>query len=387
MLRTHIITALAGGVLIASTGVCAQEEVRVGIVVPLTGIFAPIGKQIVAAAKLYMQQNGDIVAGRKIRLVIADDWGIADNSKRLAQDLITHEKVSVIGAGITPSALAIAPLVTDARIATVVMVSGTSIVIERSPYFVRTSFTLGQQSKIIAEWAATNGSRKVVIVHSDWGPGAEASAVFTDTFTKADGEIIDTIKVPLENADFAAAMRRARAAQPDTLFLFVPAGQAHSCIARFIEGRLRPSGIKIIGPGDITDDDDLPGMGESMMGVVTAGIYSAAHPSVMNKAYVDAAKRAGTLRRPNYISVGGYDGMHLIYQALKKTAGETNGDSLVAAMKGMKWESPRGPIMIDPETRDIIQNVYLRKVERVRGELFNVEFATFEAVKDPRKPH
>jgi branched-chain amino acid transport system substrate-binding protein len=383
MLRRHIIAALAASVLVASTGVCAQEEVRVGLIAPLTGIFAPVGKQIVAAAQLYMQQNGDAVAGKKLRLLVADDQSVADNAKRLAQDLLAREKVSALGVTLTPSALAIAPLVSDAKVATVLMVAAASNVIERSPYFVRTSFTLGQQSKVIAEWAATNGSKKVVIVHSDWGPGAEASTVFADTFTKAGGEVSDTIKIPLENPDFAAAMKHARGAQPDTLFLFVPAGQAHSCIARFVEGRLRPSGIKIIGPGEITDDDDLPGMGNSVLGVVTAGIYSAAHPSAINKTYVEATKKTGAFRRPNFISVGGYDGMQLIYAALKKTGGRTDGDSLLAAMKGMQWESPRGPIMIDPETRDIVQNVYLRKVERVRGELFNVEFATFEAVRNP----
>jgi branched-chain amino acid transport system substrate-binding protein len=378
----HIIAAIAGSALIASSAVRAQEELKVGIVVPLTGTFAPVGKQIVAAAQLYMQQNGDLVAGRKIRLVVADDRGIAENSKRLTQDLVSNQKASVIGAAISPGALAMAPLVTDAKIATVLMVAAASTVIQRSPYFVRTSFTLGQQSKVIAEWAAANGSRKAVIVHSDWGPGPEASAVFTERFSNIGGQIIETIQIPLEKPDFSATMERARAAQPDTLFLFVPAGQAHSCIARFVEGRLRPSGVKIIGPGEITDDDDLPSMGQSMIGVVTAGIYSAAHPSAINKAYVEATKRAGAFRRPNYISVGGYDGMHLIYEALKKTEGKSDGDSLIAAMKGMKWESPRGPIMIDPDTRDVVQNVYLRKVERVRGELFNVEFATFEAVKD-----
>jgi branched-chain amino acid transport system substrate-binding protein len=249
---------------------------------------------------------------------------------------------------------------------------------------VRTSFTLGQQSGIIAEWAAKNGSKKVVIVQSDWAPGAEAAAVFTDSFTKAGGQVVETIKVPLANPDFAPFLQRARDLNPDTLFVFVPAGQAGTFAKQFAERGLDKAGIKLIGPGDIVDDNDLPGMGDAMLGVVTAGIYSVLHDSPTNKEYVAAFKKANNYR-PNFISLGGYDGMHLIYEALKKTQGKTDGEALVNAMKGMKWESPRGPISIDPETRDIVQNIYIGKVEKVQGELYNVEFATFNAVKDPLK--
>jgi branched-chain amino acid transport system substrate-binding protein len=277
-----------------------------------------------------------------------------------------------------------APIVTQGKVATVIMVSGTSIVTERSPYFVRTSFTLGQSSSIIAEWAAKNGSRKVVIIQSDWAPGAEASAVFTAAFTKAGGQIAETIKVPLSNPDFAPFLERARDLNPDTLFVFVPAGQAGTFAKQFVERGFDKAGIKLIGPGDITDDNDLPGMSDAMLGVVTAGHYSAYHQSAMNKKYVEDFKNAYNLR-PNFISVGGWDGMHAIYEALKKTGGKTDGDSLIEAMKGMSWESPRGPISIDPQTRDIVQNIYIRKVEKKNGELYNVEFATVEAVKDPGK--
>jgi branched-chain amino acid transport system substrate-binding protein len=265
------------------------------------------------------------------------------------------------------------------------MVSGTSGVINpNNPYMVRTSFTLGQQSGIIAEWAAKNGSKKAVIVQSDWAPGAEATAVFTDSFTKAGGQVAETIKVPLQNPDFAPFLQRARDLSPDTLFVFVPAGQAGTFAKQFAERGLDKAGVKLIGPGDITDDNDLPGMGDAILGVVTAGFYSALHDSPMNKDYVAAFKKVNNFR-PNFISVGGWDGMHLIYEALKKTSGKTDGDALVGAMKGMKWESPRGPISIDPDNREIVQNVYLRKVEKVGGELYNVEFSTVEAVKDPIK--
>jgi len=190
--------------------------------------------------------------------------------------------------------------------------------------------------------------------------------------------------VPLANPDFAPFLQRARDLAPDTLFVFVPAGQAGTFARQFAERGLDKSGIKLVGPGDITDDDDLPTTGDALIGVVTAGIYSAAHPSQLNKDYVAAYQKANG-HRANFISVGGYDGMHLIYEALKKTGGKTDAEAVVGVMKGMAWESPRGPISIDPRTRDIVQNVYIRKVEKVGGEPWAVEFATFDAVKDPLK--
>ncbi|HLN37001.1 MAG TPA: ABC transporter substrate-binding protein [Xanthobacteraceae bacterium] len=362
----------------------AQDTLKVGLVIPMTGPVAAGGREISAAAKLYMAQHGDTVAGKKIELVIRDDASSPDNAKRLAQELIVNDKVTFLGAGITPSAMSIAPIATEAKIPTVVMISGTSVVTERSPYYVRTSFTLGQQSSIIADWAIKNGSRKAVSVLSDWAPGAEAGKVFEMNFTKGGGQVLETLKVPLANPDFAPFLQRAADLHPDTLFVFVPAGQAGTFARQFAERGLDKTGIKLVGPGDITDDDDLPTTGDTLLGVVTAGIYSAAHPSQLNKDYVAAYQKA-TGHRANFISVGGYDGMHLIYEALKKTGGNTDADAVVAAMKGMSWKSPRGPISIDPNTRDIIQNVYIRKVEKKDGEPWAVEFATFEAVKDPLK--
>ena len=383
-LRSIGIGAVVAAMLASSA--IAQETVKIGLVLPLTGGLAPVGKQVQAGVKLYMQRHGTTVAGKKIDVIIKDDGGVPDNSKRLAQELIVNDKVAVVGSALTPSAMAIGPLSTQAKTANVVMVSGTSGVINpKNPYMVRTSFTLGQQSGIIAEWAAKNGSKKVVIVQSDWAPGHEATKVFSEAFTKAGGQIVDTIKVPLANPDFAPFLQRARDLNPDTLFVFVPAGQAGTFAKQFTERGLDKAGIRLIGPGDIVDDNDLPGMGDAMLGVVSAGIYSAAHNSPMSKAYVADFKKANNGLRPNFISLGGYDGMHLIYEALKKTGGKTDGEALINAMKGMKWESPRGPISIDPQTRDIVQNIYISKVEKKDGELWAIEFATFDAVKDPLK--
>ncbi len=376
--------ALAAAASFAARGALAQDTIKIGVVQSLTGQLTAVGKQVMGGVRLYQQQHGSTVAGKKIELIVKDDTTVPDVAKRLAQELIVNDKVNILTTGITPATFAIAPLATQAKVPAVIMVSGTSSATERSPYMVRTSFTLGQQSGIIGEWAAKNGSKKVVIVQSDWAPGAEATQVFTDSFTKAGGQIAETLKVPLANPDFSPFLQRARDANPDTLFVFIPAGQAGLFVKQFIDRGLDKAGIKLIGPGDVTDDDDLPNMGDGIIGTVTAGHYSAYHQSAANKIYVEAFKKLNGMR-PNFISLGGYDGMHLIYEALKKTNGNPDGDGLLAAMKGMKWESPRGPIAIDADTRDIIQNVYVRKVEKRDGELYNVEFATFEAVKDPIK--
>jgi len=369
---------------INARGAAAQETVKVGIVIPMTGTSAAVGREISDATKLYVAQHGNTVAGKKIELIIKDDQSVPDNAKRLAQELIVNDKVNFLGAGLTPGAMSMAPIATEGKVATVVMVSGTSVVTDRSPYYVRTSFTLGQQSGIIADWAIKNGSKKAVSVLSDWAPGAEAGKVFEANFIKGGGQVLDMLKVPLANPDFSPFLQRARDLQPDTLFVFVPAGQAGTFARQFSERGLDKSGIKLIGPGDIVDDDDLPTTGDALLGVVTAGMYSAAHPSQLNKDYVAAYKKASG-HRANFISVGGYDGMHLIYSALEQTKGNIDADAVVGVMKGMKWESPRGTISIDPRTRDIVQNVYIRKVEKKNGELYNVEFATFPNVKDPIK--
>ncbi len=387
MFRNTMITGLTLAVAsLAAASAQAQSTVKIGALLPMTGPQQSTGVQIAAAIRLYMAQNGETVAGKKIQVIFKDDGAVPDNSKRLAQELVVNDKVNfLVGFGVTPTALAVAPLATEAKVPEVVMAAGTSIITERSPYIVRTSFTLPQSTVIMADWALKNNIKKVVSMVSDFAPGIDAEGSFKENFTKGGGQIVESIRVPLANPDFAPFLQRARDAKPDAVFIFVPSGQGGVFVKQFIERGLDKAGIKIIGPGDVTDDDLLNGMGDQVIGTVTAHIYSAAHPSAQNKAYVAAFKKANPNLRPNFMSVGGYDGMHLIYEALKKTGGKTDGDSLVAAMKGMAWESPRGPISIDPDTRDIIQNVYMRKVEKVDGELYNVEFETFPNVKDPGK--
>jgi branched-chain amino acid transport system substrate-binding protein len=382
-LRLAIGAALASAV--AFTAAQAQDTVKIGLIVPMTGGQASTGKQLDNAVKLYMQQHGDTVAGKKIEVILKDDAALPDNTKRLAQELIVNDKVNIIaGFGVTPAALAAAPLATQAKVPEVVMVAGTSIITEKSPYIVRTSFTLPQSAAIMGDWAAKNGIKKVATLTSDYAPGNDALKFFKDHFTAGGGQIVEEVKTPLANPDFAPFLQRMKDAKPDAIFIFVPAGQGGNLMKQYAERGLDKSGIKVIGTGDVMDDDLLNGMGDAVLGAVTAHNYSAAHPSQMNKDFVAAYKKAYNAR-PGFVAVFGYDGMHLIYEALKKTGGKADGDSLIAAMKGMSWESPRGPISIDPETRDIVQNIYLRKVEKKDGELWNVEFETFKDVKDPGK--
>jgi branched-chain amino acid transport system substrate-binding protein len=363
----------------------ADTPLKMGISMPMTGAgFAAVGRQLSASMKLYREQHGDTVAGRKIELIVHDDGGVADAARRLVQEMIVNDKIDIVGIGITPTALAIAPLVTQAKKPTLVMSSGASITTTKSPYFVRAGFILSPQSWIMAEWAAKNGSKRVVTLVNEWAPGIEAETAFTTRFKQVGGEIMEAIRIPLANPDFAPFLQRIADLKPDTAFIYFPGTQAPIFAKQFAERGLGKSGIKIIGPGDLTTDDDLNNMGDQMLGMITAGVYSAAHKSALNQAYVAAIVKANNFR-PDFVSLGGYDGMHLIYEALKKTGGNTDGDALIAAMKGMAWESPRGPISIDPDTRDIVSNIYIRKVEKIDGQLWNTEFETFPNVKDPMK--
>lgn len=364
----------------------AQDVVKVGMLVPMTGPFTPTGKQLVAGAKLYMQIKGDVVAGKKIELVVRDDTGNADMTKRLAQELVVNNKVSFLaGFALTPGALATAPVATEAKIPEVVMMAATSVITERSPYIVRTSFSVPQTTVPLADWAAKNGIKTVVTVVSDYAPGIDVETAFKQRFEAAGGKVIESLRVPLASPDFAPALQRVADAKPDALMGFVPAGVGPIFIRQFVERGLDKTGIKFIAEGSMTEDDIVNQIGNAALGIITAHHYSAAHNSPENKAFVADFKKANGGMRPNLMAVQSYDGMHLIYEALKKTKGATDGDALVAAMKGLSWISPRGPMTIDPETREVIQNIYIRKVERVDGELYNVEFATIPNFKDPSK--
>lgn len=385
MRRSIALYALAAAVAVASgTTASAQQPVKIGLILPLTGPFTTTGHQIEAAVKLYMQQKGDTIGDKKIQLVVKDDGGVADTTKRVAQELIVREKVTVLaGFGLTPLALATAPLATQGKVPEVVMAAATSIITEQSPFIVRTSFTAAQVIVPLAQWALNEKIKRVVTIVSDYAPGVDVEKAFSETFTKGGGQI-ENVRVPLANPDFSPFLQKIADAKPDALLVFVPSGVGAQFMKQFVERGLDKSGIRFLAEGSVTDDDLLNGMGDVALGAITAHHYSAAHDSPENKAFVAAFKQANNGLRPNFMAIGGYDGMHLICEGLKKTNG-AGGEALIEAMKGQSWTSPRGPISIDPQTRDIVQNVYIRKVERVGGELFNVEFATIPNVKDPIK--
>ena len=385
--RTLIQAAVAALVLSAGGLAQAQQQpFKIGLILPMTGQQATTGRQIEAAAKLWMAQNGDTVAGRKVQLILKDDTSLPDQTRRLAQELVVNDKVDVLaGFGITPSAMATAPIATQSKTPMVVMAAATSAITEASPYIVRTSFTLPQASVALADWAPKNGLKRIVTLVTDYGPGIDAEKFFKDRLLFNGGTVPETLRVPLRNPDFAPFLQKVRDIKPDALFVFVPSGAGAAVMKQFLERGMDKAGIRLIGTGDVTDDDQLNDMGDGALGVVTSHHYSAAHPSAANKKFVEAFQKANKNMRPNFMAIGGYDGMRVIYEALKKTNGKGGGDALLAGLKGQIFESPRGPVFIDAQTRDIVQNIYLRKVEKKDGQLFNVEFDVIKDVKDPGK--
>jgi len=385
--RSIIRAAVAAALLGASALALAQDNVfKIGLILPMTGPFASTGKQIEAAAKLYMAQNGASVAGKKVELIVKDDTGTPDVTKRIAQELVVNDKVNVLaGFGLTPLALATAPIATQSKTPLVVMAAATSSITQASPFIVRTSFTLPQAAVGIADWAPKNGIKKVVTLVSDYGPGIDAEKFFKERLQFNGGQVVESLRVPLRNPDFAPFLQKVRDAKPDALFAFVPSGAGAALMKQFSERGLDKAGIRLIGTGDVTDDDILNSMGDVAVGVVTSHHYSAAHPSPVNKKFVEAFTKANGNLRPNFMAVGGYDGMRVIYEALKKTQGKGGGEALLEAMKGQIFESPRGPMFIDAQTRDVVHNIYIRKVEKKDGQLYNVEFDAIRDVKDPGK--
>ncbi len=364
----------------------SEESIKIGLLLPVTGPFSYMGRQINAGIALYLAQHGNTVAGRKVELVLRDDMGSADTNRRLAQDLIANEKVSVLaGFGLTPLAFATAPLATQSKTPMVVMQAATSSITEKSPYIVRTSMTLPQTTLGIAEWAYKNKISKVVTLVSDYAPGLDAENTFKDRFTANGGHILEQIRVPVVNPDFAPFLQRVLDAKPQAIFVFLPGGSAAaSFMKQFAERGLDKAGVQLLGTGDVVDDDALNDMGDVALGAITSHHYSAAHPSALNKKFVADFRKANNGMRPSFMAVGGYDGMRVIMEGLKTTKG-VGGEALVNAMKGQVFESPRGEVLIDAQTRDIVQNVYIRKVQRVDGQLYNVEFDVLKAVKDPGK--
>ena len=367
----------------------AQDVVKVGIVAPFSGPFADYGKQFDAGVKAFQKMKGDKAGNTRIEIVIRDTGGPSPEvAKRLAQELVVRDKVDFLaGFGLTPEALAVADIATQAKKPMVIFNAATSVITTKSPYIARTSMTLPQISAPLGTWAAKNGIKRVFTLVADYGPGNDAQTAFTKSFTAGGGQIVESVRTPLQSPDFAPFVQRAKDAKPDAVFVFVPAGeQSIGFMKAFSERGLAQAGIKVIATGDITDDHVLNAMGDAAIGAITSFHYSAAHESPENKAFLQAyAQVAPNAGRANFMTVGAFDGMNLIYDVVAKLNGKIDADKAMEIIKGWKAQSPRGPIAIDPETRDIVQTIYLRKVEKRNGELWNVEFDKFEAVKDPGK--
>ena len=365
----------------------AQQTVKVGLIMTYTGQFTDAAAQMDNGIKLYMKEHGDLVAGKKIELIRKDTAGAPDAAKRQAQELIVSDNVDILaGFVITPEALTVADLSAEAKKFMVVMNAATSIITTKSPSITRSSLTLPQNCEVLGAWAFQDGgAKRVFTLVSDYAPGRDAETAFQTAFKAAGGEIIGSVRVPLANPDFSAFVQRAKDSGADGVFVFVPGGSQPVALAKaLIERGMNPKDMKIMGQGELADENALNAMGDSAIGIITAFHYDYGHGSAVNRQFV-AAYNAQFRRNPDFFSVGGYDGMHLIYEALKKTGGNADGDSLIAAVKGMKWESPRGPVSIDPETRDIVNTVYIRQVEKLNGQVRNVEIAKFDNIKDPAK--
>ena len=363
----------------------AQEPVKIGLINVLSGQFADAGIQLDNGIKTYVQQHGDVVAGRKVEFIRRDVGGVAlDVAKRLAQELVVRDNIDLLaGFLLTPNALAAADISTQSQRFMVVMNAATSIIITKSPYMIRTSVTLPQAMGTFGTWAATHGIKKCYTMVTDYGPGHDSEAAFQRAFKAAGGEIIGSVRFPVANPDFSAFVQRAKDLDPECIFIFIPGGAQPAALGKAFAARgVGLNKTKVLGSGETTSEQALKAMGDAALGLITAWHYDYKSVAPLNVEFVKAFNQMHG-RNPDFFSVGGYDGVHAIYEVLKKTGGGTDADAMVAAAKGMHWDSPRGPMSIDAQTRDVVQNIYIRRVEKVGGELVNVPFDKIDNVKDP----
>jgi branched-chain amino acid transport system substrate-binding protein len=385
----RILTALGAvtAAVLAASPIAAQQTVKIGLIMPYSGQFADTATQMDNAIKLYMKQNGDSVAGKKIEIIRKDTGGIApDVAKRLAQELIVRDQVDILsGLILTPNALAVGDVSAQAQKFTVIMNAATSIITAKSPYMTRTSTTTPMLNETLGTWAYKSGLRKIYTMVSDFGPGLDAEAAFHQGFKDAGGEIVGSVRFPVANPDFTAFVQRAKDTKPEAIYIWIPGGAQPAAVGKALAERgIDPKATKVLGQDVLADEHAISSLGEASLGIITASNYDYNHQSPRNQEFVKAYN-AEYGRNPDIFSIGGYDGMHLIYEALKKAGGKTDGESLIAAAKGLAWESPRGPMSIDPETRDVVETVYIRRVEKVDGGLRNVEIDKVDNVKDPVK--
>ncbi len=387
LLRRLLATASAASLfgLVMTAGTASAETIKVGLVAPFSGPFAAYGAQMYAGIKAYFHLNGDEVAGKKVEVIRRDTGGAGpESARRLSQELVNRENVDFLaGYGLTPEAMASAPIAERSKTPMIIMNAATQSIVDKSQYVARVSLTTGQGSGVIGRWAAAEGIKTVVTMVADYGPGLDAEAAFKKIYTRGGGEVLETIRTPLNSPDFGPFVQRIKDIKPDAVFVFVPAGEQSMGFMKNYQSRgLAEQGIRVIGTGDVTDDHVMPAMGDEALGVITGFHYSVAHASPENEKFLKAFAAVNPdAGQANFMTVAGYDGMDAIFQVSKALNGDIDGDKAMEVLKGMKINSPRGPVLIDPETRDVVQTEYIRRVERVDGQLRNVEFARFPEVK------
>jgi len=368
------------------SGAAWADTIKVGVIGTMSGPYALFGKNFKMGIDAWVAENGTKVAGHDVEFIYRDEESPNPaKSKALAQELLVKDKVQYIaGLYFTPDALAVAPLLEEAKTPMVVFNAATSAIVEKSPYIVRTSFTMWQNTVPAAKVAKAKGAKKVAIAVSDYGPGIDAEAAFKKTFEGEGGTIVEAIRMPLNTTDFSPLMQRIKDSGADTIFTFLPAGPPTlGFVKAYIDNGLKAAGVKLMSTGDVVTEPDLPNIGDSGIGILSTYHYAVSHASPENKAFLDRLVKGGAkLDEVTMTSVAAYDGARVIYKMIEATNGQRDPEKAVAAVKGMKWVSPRGPVSIDPTTRHITQNVYLREVAKQDGKLINKEVQTFEAQPD-----
>ena len=377
--------ALLAACLLPAVG-HAADTIKIGVVMPYSGQFADLAKQMDNGIKIYMQQYGDKVAGKTIEIIRKDVGGIdPPTAKRLAQELVVRDQVDILaGWLLTPNAIAGCSVSAEAKKFMVIMNAATSIITDKSPYCTRTSFTLPMIAVTLGQWAAKQGIKNDYTMTADYGPGHDAEQGFIQGFKAGGGDIAGSVRMAVKNPDFSAYVQRAKDLNPQSIFVFIPGGAQPAAFGKALAERgMSAQAIKVLGTQELADDPAVKSMGNDAVGIITAGNYNYNYDSAMNKKFVEAYRKLSGDENPDFGAVGGYDGMHLIYAALGKTNGKTDAEDLIAAAKGMKWESPRGPMMIDPNTRDVVQTIYISKVEDQGGKHVNVVIDKIPDVHDP----
>jgi branched-chain amino acid transport system substrate-binding protein len=376
--------------LCAVASAADQPPIRIGIIYRFSGGGPPMGKSLDAAIAAYQALHGDTVAGRKIEFIRRDDGGVApDVARRLAQELIVGEKVDALyGLLFTPNAIAVGSVSTAAKMPVFVTNAATSELLPNNPYMVRFSLTETQVAAPLAQWAAHNGIKTVYTIYLDYGAGHEANDAFKRAFIAGGGKIVGEIAAPLSTETYDPYAQRIKDAKPDAVFAFVgPVNGGHGFVKAYGDAGLAAAGIKLLATNDLTTGWNLPQLGDNAIGIISASNYASSFDTPANNAFVKAFQTAyGAAYQPDFEAAAAYDAVDAIYRVVKAQNGKLDPDKTMELVKGMKIDSPRGPILIDPATRGIVQNIYILRTEKHNGAYVNVKIATIPMVKENGLP-